>query len=123
MIEGIAESPDKFILAREFREKGDTPISIQEIKDKSGNFSVSKNLFNRVSLSEKVMFTNNLSGMLSAGLSVNRALTILEKQSTNSAFINVMHDLGEEINKGNTLSDGMKKYPKVFSGIFIPMIL
>jgi len=33
-----------------------------------------------------------------------------------------MHDLGEEINKGNTLSEGMKKYPKVFSGIFIPMI-
>ncbi|MBK5215478.1 MAG: type II secretion system F family protein, partial [Candidatus Pacebacteria bacterium] len=122
MIEGIAESPDKFILAREFREKGDTPISIQELKDKSGDFSFSKNLLNRVSLSEKVMFTNNLSGMLSAGLSVNRALAILEKQSTNSAFINVMHDLGEEINKGNTLSDGMKKYPKVFSGIFIPMI-
>jgi len=68
------------------------------------------------------MFTNNLSGMLSAGLSLNRALSILEKQSKNFVFKKVLNDLAESINKGNTLSDGMKKYPKVFSGIFIPMI-
>jgi type IV pilus assembly protein PilC len=122
IIEGFSESPDKFTLARDFREKGDTPISIEEYKNKMGDPSVRKSFLNRVSLSEKVMFTNNLSGMLSAGLSVNRALSILEKQSTNGAFVNVMHDLGEEISKGNTLSEGMKKYPKVFSGIFIPMI-
>ncbi len=121
-VEGISESQDKFILAREFREKGDTPISIEEYKNKMGDPSVKKSFFNRVSLSEKIMFTNNLSGMLSAGISLNRGLSILEKQSTNAAFVNVMHDLGEEISKGNTLSEGMKKYPKVFSGIFIPMI-
>lgn len=122
IIEGISESLDKFTLAREFREKGDIPVSIEEFKNKTDNFSIKKNFLSRVSLSEKVMFTNNLSGMLSAGLSLNRALSVLEKQSTNSAFINVMHDLGDEINKGNTLSEGMKKYPKVFSGIFVPMI-
>jgi len=122
IIEGISESLDKFTLAREFREKGDIPVSIEEFKNKTDNFSIKKNFLSRVSLSEKVMFTNNLSGMLSAGLSLNRALSVLEKQSTNSAFINVMHDLEDEINKGNTLSEGMKKYPKVFSGIFVPMI-
>ncbi len=122
IVEGIAESADKFSLARDFREKGETPIFINEFKSKMGDFSISKTFFNRVSLSEKIMFTNNLSGMLSAGLSLTRALSILEKQSTNAAFVNVMHDLGEEISKGNTLSDGMKKYPKIFSGIFVPMI-
>ena len=122
IIEGVAESPDKFTLARDFREKGSVPVSIKEIENKGGIFSLKKSFFNRVSLSEKIMFTNNLSGMLTAGLSINRALAIMEKQSTNPAFINVMHDLGEEINKGNTMSEGMKKYPKIFSGIFIPMV-
>jgi type IV pilus assembly protein PilC len=68
------------------------------------------------------MFTNNLSGMLSAGLSLNRALSILEKQSTDSNFSDILRSLEEDINKGNTLSEGMKKFPKVFSGIFVPMV-
>lgn len=120
--EGIIDSPDKFTLARNFRQRGEVPISIEEVKNNEESSFFKKNLFGRISLSEKIMFTNNLSGMLSAGLSLNRALSILEKQSKNFVFKKVLNDLAESINKGNTLSDGMKKYPKVFSGIFIPMI-
>lgn len=122
VVEGISESPDKFSLAREFREKGDTPIVIEEIKNGGEKTLLKKNIFGRISLSEKMMFTNNLSGMLSAGLSLNRALSILEKQSTNLTLNKVLHDLTEEISKGNTLSGAMKKHPKVFSGVFIPMV-
>jgi type IV pilus assembly protein PilC len=122
IIEGVVESPDKFTLAREFREKGSVPISIEESKEKTGFFSMKINIFSSVSLSEKIVFTNNLSGMLSAGLSLNRALSIMEKQSTNPSFRNVLHGLGEDISKGNTLSEGMEKFPKIFSGIFIPMV-
>ena len=118
--EGITESPDKFTLAREFRERGDTPIYIEEFKEKTNAFK--KNILGRVSLSEKIMFTNNLSGMLSAGLSLSRALSILEKQSTNTTFCDILRSLEEDISKGNTLSEGMKKYPKVFSGLFVPMV-
>ena len=122
MIEGVVESPDKFTLAREFREKGAIPVSIEEVTEKKGLFSMNISIFNGVKLSEKIMFTNNLSGMLSAGLSLNRALSILQKQSTNSYFRDIMHGLEEDISKGNTLSEGMKKFPKIFSGIFIPMV-
>lgn len=121
IIEGVTESPDKFVLAREFRDKGDTPISIEEFK-KADIFTLKINIFNGISLSQKIMFTNNLSGMLSAGLSLNRALSILEKQSTDSNFSDILRSLEEDINKGNTLSEGMKKFPKVFSGIFVPMV-
>jgi len=122
IVEGTLESPDKFSLAREFREKGETPLFIEEVKN-GGEKSILKiNIFGRISLSEKMIFTNNLSGMLSAGLSLNRALSILEKQSTNVTFKNVLNDLVDEINKGNTLSGGMKKHPKVFNGVFVPMV-
>src|SRR5512143_1569110 len=91
VVEGVMESPDKFSLAREFREKGSTPLSIEEFKEKTGFFSMKINLFGGISLSEKIIFTNNLSGMLSAGLSLNRALTVLEKQSNNSALCDILH--------------------------------
>ena len=122
MMQGIMESSDRFVLARAFREKGETPISIEELKNDTGLFTMKISFLSRVSLSEKIMFTNNLSGMLSAGLSLNRALSILERQSTNSTLCDILHELQEDINKGNTLSEGMKKFPKVFSGLFIPMV-
>jgi len=122
MVEGIIESPDKFTLARELREKGDTPISIEEFKKNTSIFSMKIDFLSRVSLAEKIMLTNNLSGMLTAGLSLNRALSVLEKQSTNSTLGDVLRSLEEDISKGNTLSEGMKKFPKIFSGIFVPMV-
>ena len=74
VIEGVKDAPDKFTLARELREGGSIPLSIEEYKDKGGkkNF-LQFELFNNVSLSEKIIFTNNLGGMLSAGLSLTRA--------------------------------------------------
>ena len=122
IVEGVKEAPDKFFLAHEIVELGDIPISIEEFKNNTGVFSMKIKFFERVSLSEKIMFTNNLSGMLTAGLSLSRALSILEKQSTNSALGDVLRVLEDDISKGNTLSEGMMKFPKVFSGLFIPMV-
>lgn len=122
IIEGEAEAPDMFLMAKDIREKGNIPISIKEIKSSTGSSFFKMDFFGSVSLAEKIIFTNNLSGMLQAGLSITRALTILEKQSKNPTFIKVLHSLTEDINKGVTLSDAMNKFPKVFSSIFVSMV-
>jgi len=120
--EGIIESPDVFSVARDIREKGDVPISIKEFNEKKGIVSFSFDFFGSVSLAEKIIFTNNLSGMLQAGLAITRALGILEKQSTNNTFKKVLHSLVEDINQGVTLSDSMKKFPNIFSSVFVSMV-
>lgn len=122
IIEGIIESPDTFALAREIRERGSIPLSIKEFDKNDVKLSMNLEIFGRVSLSEKIMFTNNLSGMLSAGLSLTRALSVLEKQTTNKTFNDILKTLIDDINKGGTLSSGMKKFPKVFSGVFVSMV-
>lgn len=122
IVEGVAESQDTFSLAKEMRERGGIPMSIKEISDKEGKSGLSIDIFKRVKLSEKIVFTNNLSGMLSAGLSLTRSLTVLEKQTSNNTFKEILRSLIDDINKGGTLSSGMKKYPKVFSGVFISMV-
>jgi type IV pilus assembly protein PilC len=118
--EGIKDSSDKLSLAKEIRQKGDLPIFITEVKEKKGSLNIS--LFNTVKLSEKIMFAHNLSGMISAGVSLPRGLTILNKQTTNPALQKILQALIENIDKGGTLSDGMQKFPKVFSGLFVSMV-
>ncbi len=123
VVEGIAESSDTFSLAKEIRERGSTPLSIKEISNKKSNIlSFDVDFFKKVSLSEKIMFTNNLSGMLSAGLSLTRALTVLQKQTKNKYFNEILTSLIDGVTRGGTLSVGMDKYPKVFSGVFVSMV-
>lgn len=122
IIEGTADAPDKFFLAREFREKGSTPLLIKELNSKGGLLSINIDFLSSVSLSEKIIFTNNLSGMLQAGLPLTRALTVLEKQSKNVMLNDILTSIVDDVNKGNSLSVGMEKFPKVFSKIFISMV-
>ena len=121
VIEGEQDSSDIFTLAGEIRARGNIPVSVEELKINSG-LNMNLKIFSGVSLSEKIMFTNNLSGMLSAGLSLTRALTVLEQQTSNIFFKNILKSLTSDINKGDTLSSGMKKFPEVFSGVFISMV-
>jgi type IV pilus assembly protein PilC len=120
--EGTKESPDKFSLAKELREQGVVVIELKEIKQK-GSFSIkSISFFEKISISEKILFTRNLSGMITAGLSLARALQVLEKQTKNKKLKTVLTSLSAEINQGGNLSSGMAKFPDVFSTLFVSMV-
>ncbi len=121
-VEGVGEATDTFALAKEIRERGGIPLSIKEFSEKENKNFLSFDFLGGVSLSEKIMFTNNLSGMLSAGLSLTRAMSVLEKQTSNITFNNILKSLIDDVNKGGTLSSGMSKFPKVFSGVFVSMV-
>jgi type II secretory pathway component PulF len=116
--EGVIEGSDRTDAITTLRTAGMTPISLEEKKQLSLSFSFSK----KVKLSEKIMFTKNLSGMLKAGLPLARALVVLGKQTTNEYFKTVITALIAAIDKGETFSTGLEKYPKIFNGLFVAMV-
>ncbi|MFA4975453.1 MAG: type II secretion system F family protein [Candidatus Paceibacterota bacterium] len=122
ILEGTMDASDRFSLSRDLRSHGNNPISIIEKKNNSFDIlSIFGSLFSKVKIEEQILFTKNLSGMLKAGLSLYRALSVLKKQTKNITFSNVLTSLSEEINSGGTLSSGLEKFPKVFSKLFISM--
>src|SRR3989338_656770 len=120
--EGTLEASDRLSLARDLRSRGYIPISISE---KSGNFidkfSIFAGLFSKISVAEQIIFTKNLSGMIRAGLSLYRALSVLKKQTKNPKLNKILTSLSEDINGGGTLSLGLSKFPDVFSKLFVSM--
>lgn len=123
IFEGTMDSADRFSLARELRGKGNTPISIKERnKEAFDPMNVLMNFFRRVSNTELIIFTKNLSGMLKAGLSLYRALSVLEKQTKNFTLNKVIISLSADINSGETFSFGLVKFPDVFSTLFVSMV-
>ncbi|OGI95561.1 hypothetical protein A2917_03350 [Candidatus Nomurabacteria bacterium RIFCSPLOWO2_01_FULL_42_17] len=122
IVEGVQSSADRLALARELRSRGDIPLSIRE-KDKNflAKISTLTNIFSKVSVNEQIIFTKNLSGMVKAGLSLYRALSVLKKQTKNPKMSTILASLTDEINSGGTLSSGLAKFPDVFSTLFVSM--
>lgn len=123
IIEGTIEAVDRFSVSRDLRSKGNNPISISAEGGGVLNLdNLIEKIFGKVKLSELIIFTRNLSGMLKAGLPLARALSVVEKQTQNKTFKKILADLQNEINSGGTFSSGLAKYPKVFSKLFISMV-
>ena len=60
--------------------------------------------------------------MLNAGLSLSRALSIIERQTKNKGLKKITASLSESVSQGKTLSEAMKDHPQVFSKLLVSMV-
>lgn len=78
--------------------------------------------FEKVSVKDINLFTNQLKTMFKAGIPLVRSLEILEQQVSANVFKKVIHDLRARVNAGETLSAAMSRHPKIFSDLYVNMI-
>lgn len=120
--EGEAIADDKYALTARFRSEAKDVILIEEVKGFSFDTSKFEAAISRVKLQDVILFSRNLAAMIDAGLTLTRALGILEKQTKNPKLKLIIINTGKEINKGVTLSDALAKYPENFSNLYIAMV-
>ncbi|MDD4831085.1 MAG: type II secretion system F family protein [Candidatus Pacebacteria bacterium] len=75
-----------------------------------------------VSLAEKMFFTRNLQVMISAGLSIPRAIDIISCQVKSPAFKKALTNIKDQVAKGQRLSDSLSSHSKIFPSLFQSMI-
>jgi len=69
-----------------------------------------------------VVFCRVFSTMISAGLPLIQCLDLLAQQESNKAFAKIIREIKEDIEGGTSLTDALKKYPKVFDELFTNLI-
>lgn len=75
-----------------------------------------------IPLKEKLFFVQHLSIMLKAGISLSASLKTLAKQSDNKLFIKVLLDIAHRVESGQSFTESLKPYEKIFGELFINMI-
>ncbi len=80
--------------------------------------------FLKQSVSEKdvVVFARIFATMINAGLPLIQCLDLLEKQEQNKTFAKVIGSIKSEIEGGSTLTDALRKYPKIFDELFVNLV-
>jgi len=120
--DGTLEASDKFAVYKELHASGDVVLEVKE-KGAGGSlkklFSVS---FGGARAVDQIMFAKNLSAMLHAGLPLARALSVLERQMSNRAWVLIFKKLSDNLARGISLSVSLASFPKTFSPLFISMV-
>ncbi len=95
-------------------------ISLQPAR--SSVFSQFTFKLKRVGFGDIVSFTQQLSTMLTAGLTLTNALNILKLQATNPVLAKVIADILKEIEGGSTFAKALEKYPHYFNNVYISLV-
>lgn len=117
---GIVEASEEKQARSVLRDRGLVCFSLNPARQ-----DVFKDIFNkifkRITLSDLATFTRQLSTMITAGLTINDALTILKTQSSPS-FVPVIDDVLRGVEGGSSLAEALSKHPKVFSRVYVSLV-
>lgn len=76
----------------------------------------------KVKIKEVVIFTRQLSTMVSAGVPLTRSLSTLQTQAESKYFKAVISGIIKDVEGGVALGEAFEKYPNVFSDVYVNMV-
>ena len=119
-INGTIDAPDRASALASLSRQGLRPISAEEVKPKRASFALFGG--NKVKSEDLVMFTRQLSAMVSAGVPLLRAMGSLHDHTSSKALQMVTGDLLRDVEGGMALADALEKHPETFNTVFINMV-
>jgi type IV pilus assembly protein PilC len=117
---GEMDAEDKSGVAAQLRGKGLIVLDIDERKPRSAGDVFAR--FRRVKAAELTVMTRQLSTMISSGMSLLRAFSVLEDQSSNDKLKEVLAHIRVDIEAGISLTDAMRRHPDVFDELYVAMV-
>jgi len=104
------------------------PMSITEISmQKSGGGFQAINdkitmLTTKVSLADKVFFTNQMVTFLNAGVTLTKSIKNIADSQKNVVVKSVLNSLYDDINAGSDFSQALAKHPKIFDQMYVNIV-
>lgn len=118
---GEVDGESKAAVAAQLRLRG---LTVVDIEAKGGSLVLDDVLarFRGVKAREVTVLARQLATMVSSGLSLLRALYVLEDQSSNPELKRVVSAVRQDVEAGLSLSQAMAKHPRVFNELFVAMV-
>jgi type IV pilus assembly protein PilC len=117
---GEFEGPDEATVRAHFRRQGYKDINIRtKPKDIAEMIPFLKQ---KVKEKEVVIFCRIFATMINAGLPLMQCLALLAEQEQNKTFSKIILSVKEDIEGGSTLTDALKKHPKIFDDLFVNLV-
>jgi type IV pilus assembly protein PilC len=117
---GEMEAGDKQTVASQLRTKGLIVVDIEEQQPANAGDILAS--FKRIKADELVIATRQLATMVNSGMSLLRALYVIEEQTENDKLRDIWIDVRKDVEAGLALSDALKRHPDVFNDLYVAMV-
>jgi len=123
IIEGTVEAENRDRAILKIEKMGYVAVHVDLSKDDSKQAPIARfGLFNRVRPKDLTVFTYQLATLVKSKVTLFEAINILSTQTENVSLRNIIVYMLGELKDGKTLSESMRKYPKVFPPLYINMV-
>ena len=125
LVEGTLEAVNQESVLARLQEQGQLPIKVFPGEDTGGILSREIRLpWKRKKVPQKdlLIFTQELSTLVKAGLTLDRSLSVLSDLTENDYLAEVVGELLREIKGGKALSEALSTYPQVFPKVYVNMV-
>lgn len=125
VVEGTLEAADQETVLARLQEQGQLPIKVFPGEETGGLLSREIRLpWQRKKVPQKdlLIFTQELSTLVKAGLTLDRSLSVLSDLTENAYLAEVVGELLREIKGGKALSEALSTYPQVFPKVYVNMV-
>ena len=121
-ITGTLEAADRLTAINTVSGQGLRLISLQE--QQAGGMQLAANHARKkgVKSDDLVMFTRQLSAMVSAGVPIIRSLNSMAQHATNPTFKKAINDVAKHIEGGDSFADALSHYPAIFNDVYVNMV-
>ncbi|MBA4386993.1 MAG: hypothetical protein C0404_03365 [Verrucomicrobia bacterium] len=116
---GTMKAADDVTVRRQLENYGYLPISIRQT-DPAGASSI---FAARIKDEDIIVFTRQLSTMLSAGVPIIQTLDVLRDQADNQSFKLVLQTVSKAVMGGAKLSEALSQFPKVFNQQYVSVVV
>lgn len=102
------------------KQQGLILIDINPVDASSGGLL--SRITNRITTKDKVLFSRQLSTLINAGLPLVQSLRNVSSQTQNKALQSIIGKIITDVEAGNSFSQALSKYPKVFNEVFVNLV-
>ncbi|OGP73764.1 MAG: type II secretion system protein GspF [Deltaproteobacteria bacterium RBG_16_49_23] len=121
-VEGLMEGKDESTVVQSLHQMGYIPIRIGSAEKGETGFSLASFLPQRVGVKDLLVFTQELSTLVSAGLPIDRSLSILGTLTENQKLGETVKDVLKRIEGGNSLAEALSNHPRIFPKLYVNMV-
>lgn len=118
---GAVTAESAFAARKHLRSRGLHPTEIKQVRMETAGRSLSS-LLKRGGKKQVGTFTKELSTMLSAGIKLTDALSVLTRQLNDPQLRAAITEVRDKVVTGESFADTLAEYPQYFDLIFISMI-
>jgi type IV pilus assembly protein PilC len=115
---GEVDAESKQVVSEQLKSRG---LIVLDISDKHTSRQINIELFNRLSATDLAVMTRQLSTMVQSGMTILRALYVLEAQTENKMLNEAITNVRKDVEAGLPLSDALERHPKIFDPLFVSM--